>query len=216
MQKSIQREYELEEYSEFNDFLDMALQFAHLTMFSSAMPLAALCAWANNVFEQRTDMYKLCAFSQRTFPHAAVGIGSWLWTFEAISVAAVLTNVALIGWNTPWFDETMENVFGFEEPLKPHHKLTVLVVIEHALLCVKGLIAAAVPDVPERVAIELRRRQWVAEEAQRRQQAKAAAGFTRNLHLSRRRRATTSVPSVSGAAPAPAATGDTDARQLPS
>lgn len=210
MQKAIQREYELEEYSEFDDFLDMALQFAHLTMFSSAMPLAAFCAWANNVFEQRTDMYKLCAFSQRTFPHAAVGIGSWLWTFEAISVAAVLTNVALIGWTTPWFDETMESVFGYEEPLKPHHKLLVLVLIEHILLCAKGLVVAVVPDVPEKVATELRRRQWVAEEAQRRECAKAASGFTRSLQLSRRRHTT-----AAGSAPAPAAAGNRDAKELP-
>lgn len=193
IQRAIEREYELEEYSEFDDFLDMALQFAHLTMFSSAMPLAALCAWANNVFEMRADMYKLCAYSQRIFPHAAVGIGSWLWTFEAISVAAVLTNVALIGWTTPWFDETMESIFGLVEPLKPHHKLTVLVGIEHILLCLKGLIAVVVPDVPERVAIELRRQEWLAEQAHYKQQVKAAAGFTRSLQLSRRRRMATTL-----------------------
>lgn len=197
LQETIEREFSLDKYSEFDDFLDMALQFAHLTMFSSAMPLAALCAWVNNVFEMRTDMYKLSAYSQRPAPQAAVGIGSWLWTFEAISVAAVVTNVALIGWSTPWFDETMETVFGFEEPFKPHHKLTVLVVIEHILLCVKGLVAAVVPDVPERVAIELRRQQWLAEEAQRRQQAKAASGFTRSLQLSRRKRAATGLAAAS-------------------
>ena len=188
LQKTIEHEHALEEYSEFGDFLDMALQFAHLAMFSSAMPLAALYAWANNVLEMRTDFYKLSTSCQRPFPHAAVGIGSWLWTFEAISVAAVVTNVALIGWTTPWLDETMEGVFGYEEPLKPHHKLLVLVGIEHALLCVKGLVAALVPDVPERVATEMRRQQWLAEEAQRRQSVKAASGFTRSLNLSRRKR----------------------------
>ena len=170
---------------------DMALQFAHLTMFSSAMPLAALCAWANNLLEMRTDFFKLSATCQRPFPHLAVGIGSWLWTFEFLSVGAVVTNTALIGWTTPLFEETAE-YFGYANgELALHHKLLVLVGIEHLLLSVKGLVAALVPDVPERVATEIRRQQWLAEEALARVEVKAASGFTRSLSMSRRRRAAT-------------------------
>ena len=66
-------------------------------MFSSAFPFAALCAWANNILEVRTDFLKLTVASQRPFPAPAIGIGSWLLAFEFLSAAAVVTNVALIG-----------------------------------------------------------------------------------------------------------------------
>ena len=66
-------------------------------MFSSAFPFAALCAWANNILEIRTDFLKLTVASQRPFPAPAIGIGSWLLAFEFLSAAAVVTNVALIG-----------------------------------------------------------------------------------------------------------------------
>ena len=41
--------------------------------------------------------------------------------------------------------------------------------IEHVLLCCKALVAAVVPDVPERVANAQRRRQWLAAQAEKRQ-----------------------------------------------
>ena len=182
----------------------MTLQFAHLTLFSSAWPLAALCAWSNNLLEMRTDFFKLSATCQRPFPQVAVGIGSWLWTFEFLSVGAVVTNTALIGWTTPIFDETAE-YFGYANgEVSLHYKLLVLVGIEHMLLCVKGLITALVPDVPERVETEVRRRKWLAEEALARVEVKAASGFARSLSLARSRRAASEgVPHAAPKSPSP-------------
>ena len=61
----------------FEDYLEMFIQFGYVTLFSSAYPLAALCALLNNVMEVRGDAFKLCFVHQRPFVQRAAGIGTW-------------------------------------------------------------------------------------------------------------------------------------------
>ncbi len=55
----------------------MLIQFGYVTLFSSAYPLAALCALANNVYEIRGDAFKLCFVHQRPFGQRVKSIGTW-------------------------------------------------------------------------------------------------------------------------------------------
>ena len=48
--------------------LEMFIQFGYVTLFSSAYPLAGLCALLNNMIEIRSDAFKLCFIHQRPFP----------------------------------------------------------------------------------------------------------------------------------------------------
>ena len=52
----------------FDDYLEMFIQFGYVTLFSSAYPLAGLCALLNNLIEVRSDAFKLCFIHQRPFP----------------------------------------------------------------------------------------------------------------------------------------------------
>ena len=52
----------------FDDYLEMFIQFGYVTLFSSAYPLAGLCALLNNMIEVRSDAFKLCFIHQRPFP----------------------------------------------------------------------------------------------------------------------------------------------------
>lgn len=61
----------------FEDYLEMFIQFGYVVLFSSAFPLAALCAFVNNVVEIRSDAFKLCAIFQRPFGQPAENIGTW-------------------------------------------------------------------------------------------------------------------------------------------
>ena len=61
----------------FEDYLEMFIQFGYVILFSSAFPLAALCALLNNVIEIRSDAFKLCAIFQRPFGQRARNIGTW-------------------------------------------------------------------------------------------------------------------------------------------
>lgn len=53
------------------------MQFGYVVFFSSAFPLAALCALVNNLIEIRSDAFKLCTALQRPFGQRVESIGQW-------------------------------------------------------------------------------------------------------------------------------------------
>lgn len=53
------------------------MQFGYVVLFSSAFPLAALCALVNNLIEIRSDALKLCTGLQRPFGQRVESIGQW-------------------------------------------------------------------------------------------------------------------------------------------
>ena len=75
----------------FEDYLEMFIQFGYVTLFSSAYPLAALCALLNNLCEIRGDAFKLCFVHQRPFGQRVADIGTW----QACTYLCVL--------RPPWF-----------------------------------------------------------------------------------------------------------------
>lgn len=55
----------------------MFIQFGYVVLFSSAFPLAAMCALINNIIEIRSDAFKLCTGLQRPFGMRVASIGQW-------------------------------------------------------------------------------------------------------------------------------------------
>lgn len=55
----------------------MFIQFGYVVLFSSAFPLAAMCALINNIIEIRSDALKLCTSLQRPFGLRVENIGQW-------------------------------------------------------------------------------------------------------------------------------------------
>ncbi|XP_050046097.1 anoctamin-8 [Dermacentor andersoni] len=131
----------------FEDYLEMFIQFGHVTLFSSAFPWAALCALLNNLVEVRSDAFKLCFVFQRPFAQQANSIGTWQVAMEVMGMLAVVVNCALMG--------TLGQVQRLWPSLTPLEVLLGLVVLEHVVLCIKFAIAYAIPDVPEWVATEM-------------------------------------------------------------
>ncbi|KAH9494530.1 hypothetical protein Btru_042364 [Bulinus truncatus] len=80
-----------------DDYLEMCIQFGYITLFSSAFPLAALCALLNNVIEIRSDAFKLCLTFQRPFGQRVDSIGIWQDVLLVFSVIAVIVNCLLVG-----------------------------------------------------------------------------------------------------------------------
>ena len=72
----------------------MAMQFGFITLFSSAFPLAPLCAMINNLFEIRQDAQKYTKYKTRPIPTRVPDIGIWYSIFQFLSVLAVITNVS--------------------------------------------------------------------------------------------------------------------------
>lgn len=82
----------------FEDYLEMFIQFGYVTLFSSAFPLAAMCAFLNNLIEIRSDAFKLCCVFQRPFGIRAQSIGVWqvsvVLLFTSCPIHTMLTRVA--------------------------------------------------------------------------------------------------------------------------
>ncbi|NWU23727.1 ANO9 protein, partial [Dyaphorophyia castanea] len=91
--------YELNEvnmFSLFNEYLEMAIQYSFTTIFVAAFPLAPLLALFNNVIEIHMDAIKMMRLHRRMVPRKAKDIGIWLQVLEAIGILAVIGNGLVI------------------------------------------------------------------------------------------------------------------------
>ena len=131
----------------FEDYLEMFIQFGYVILFSSAYPLAGLCALLNNIFEIRGDAFKLCHVHQRPFGQRVKCIGTWQTAMEMMGIIGCVVNCALIG-----ISGQVDRMFP---GITVGQTVVLIVVLEHLMLLVKLLIALAIPDVPSWVAAEM-------------------------------------------------------------
>merc|ERR1719410_1301200 len=143
----------------FDDYLEMFIQFGYVTLFSSAYPLAGLCALLNNMIEIRSDAFKLCFIHQRPFPERVQNIGCWQTAMEIMGVIGVIVNCALIGLSGP--------VHRMFPDMTPAQTVILIIMLEHAMLVAKFLISAAIPDMPHAVETELARTEYRRREVER-------------------------------------------------
>merc|ERR1719232_1545059 len=143
----------------FDDYLEMFIQFGYVTLFSSAYPLAGLCALLNNLVEVRSDAFKLCFIHQRPFPERVQNIGCWQTAMEIMGVIGVIVNCALIGLSGP--------VHRMFPDMTPAQTVILIIVLEHVMLLLKFLISAAIPDIPHHVEMELARTEYKRREVER-------------------------------------------------
>lgn len=78
----------------------LVIQFGYVTLFAAAFPLAALFALVNNMMELRTDALKLISATRRPTYVCAADIGTWQAILDIVATAAILTNVALVGFTS--------------------------------------------------------------------------------------------------------------------
>ncbi|XP_059171527.1 anoctamin-8-like [Physella acuta] len=140
-----------------DDYLEMCIQFGYITLFSSAFPLAALCALLNNLIEIRSDAFKICLTYQRPFGQRVESIGIWQDVLLVISVLAVIVNCSLIG--TSGLLERM--VPGFSATLY----CLIIVLVEHFILTTKFALYRSVADLPPAMATEMARLEYQRTEA---------------------------------------------------
>ncbi|XP_047387078.1 anoctamin-8 isoform X3 [Sciurus carolinensis] len=149
----------------FQDYQEMFVQFGYVVLFSSAFPLAALCALVNNLIEIRSDAFKLCTGLQRPFGQRVESIGQWQKVMEAMGVLAILVNCYLIGQCGQ-----LQRLFPW---LSPEAAIVSVVVLEHFALLLKYLIHVAIPDIPGWVAEEMAKLEYQRREAFKRHERQA-------------------------------------------
>jgi anoctamin-10/anoctamin-7 len=166
--------------STFEDFDEMAIQFGYVTMFVVAFPLTPLLALLNNLLEAKVDSFKLINQKQRPHPHGFHDIGTWFDILSILSFMAVITNSALIAFNTgfvervtgavnqcfiastanPGFYELSDNTTSCFGDLSIARVWT-FVIMEHVIILFKFLLAYFVNDEPEWVTTHHMRQEYI-------------------------------------------------------
>ncbi|XP_059479643.1 anoctamin-8 isoform X1 [Neocloeon triangulifer] len=155
----------------FEDHLEMFIQFGYVVLFSSAFPMAGLCAMLNNLIEIRTDAFKLCFIFQRPFGQRVSNIGTWQDAMEVMGIIAVLVNCALIGLSG--------QVHRMFPEMSTTQTILLIVILEHIMLSLRFIISYAIPDLPSWVATEMAKAEFARREACRR--ASSTASPTHDL-----------------------------------
>ncbi|XP_036940351.1 anoctamin-8-like isoform X3 [Acanthopagrus latus] len=158
------------------DYQEMFIQFGYVVLFSSAFPLAAMCALINNIIEIRSDALKLCTGLQRPFGQRVENIGQWQTAMEAMGLIAIIVNCYLIGQCGQ-----LQRLFPW---LSPEMTIISIVLLEHFAILLKYIIHVAIPDIPGWVAEEMAKLEYRRREAFKHEQ-QAQQHFQQQL---RRRR----------------------------
>ncbi|KAG7266814.1 hypothetical protein CRUP_008647 [Coryphaenoides rupestris] len=139
------------------DYQEMFIQFGYVVLFSSAFPLAAMCALINNIIEIRSDALKLCTGLQRPFGQRVESIGQWQTAMEAMGLIAIIVNCYLIGQCGQ-----LQRLFPW---LSPEMTIIFIVLLEHFAILLKYVIHVSVPDIPGWVADEMAKLEYRRREA---------------------------------------------------
>uniref|UniRef100_A0A674PRQ2 Anoctamin n=1 Tax=Takifugu rubripes TaxID=31033 RepID=A0A674PRQ2_TAKRU len=159
------------------DYQEMFIQFGYVVLFSSAFPLAAMCALINNIIEIRSDALKLCTSLQRPFGLRVGNIGQWQTVMEAMGLIAIIVNCYLIGQCGQ-----LQRLFPW---LSPEMTIVSIVLLEHFAILLKYIIHVAIPDIPGWVAEEMAKLEYRRREAFKKHEQQAQQHFQQQL---RRRR----------------------------
>ncbi|XP_034558117.1 anoctamin-8 isoform X2 [Notolabrus celidotus] len=161
----------------YEDYQEMFIQFGYVVLFSSAFPLAAMCALINNIIEIRSDALKLCTGLQRPFGQRVENIGQWQTAMEAMGLIAIIVNCYLIGQCGQ-----LQRLFPW---LSPEMTIISIVLLEHFAILLKYIIHVAIPDIPGWVAEEMAKLEYRRREAFKKHEQQAQQHFQQQL---RRRR----------------------------
>lgn len=161
------------------------MQFGHITLFATAFPAGAFFSLVMNCIESRTDLYKILFLCRRPIPRAARSIGSWNHIMMGIAICAVLSNTFLlvfVSGHGPVFAPSWFDAEGHMESEDDRMVVTVMFLIEHALLFITGIVWWNIPNVPTEVMELVRKKKYVIsqgaqEMAARRYRSREASGL---------------------------------------
>ena len=102
-------------YEGFDDYLEIVINFAYITLFASAFPLAPALILMFHYLESLSDRYKVLNVYQRPMAERGEGIGSWLGVLRIISILSVLSNIVRV------FERKNERIFPFLFKIYHHH-----------------------------------------------------------------------------------------------
>jgi hypothetical protein len=167
-EKAILEDLEKDLYDEFDDFMEILIQFGYTTLFASAYPLASLVSFAANWVEIRSDLFKLSFLDRRPFPGRSPDLGIWRSLLSCLVWMSALTNCLLAGFTSDQLMHYLPSFYlhdrsGYTTLEHDRGWLLIFVIfgLERLLLVIGMLVYVIVPGVPQDVNDELERRHFV-------------------------------------------------------
>lgn len=161
----------LEEYEQFDDYIEMVIQFGYVTLFASAFPLCSIITILFLFLEARSDMFKLLFLTRRPIVKRAKSIGVWSKVLTAMTILSMVTNCFLFGFASEqlasWAPEMYETHSDGDQWIKPgfgRYVVGVVFATEHILIIIVMLSHFFISDTPNNVKIELARRDYIRKE----------------------------------------------------
>jgi len=160
----------LDEYDQFDDYIEMLIQFGYVTLFASAYPLASFIAIFGNICESRSDAWKLGHLYRMPNPVRRSDIGTWKLALRVMVWTSALTNCFLFAFTSnqmrQWFPSNF-TTDNFGRPMlvseNAHETVLIMFAIEHALFLIGLFVRSLVDKTPQDVVIEIEKRQWLHE-----------------------------------------------------
>ena len=144
----------LENDGTIDDYLELAIQFGYITLFSIAFPLSTTMLFVGLWFEMLVDKLKLLKLVRRPIPLATRDIGVWYEIFSNISGLAIISNTALFCFTLP----TFQNWESAED-----NRTLIFVIVVAFLYVVRGEIMSWIPDVQYKYEVIQRRHEFIVE-----------------------------------------------------
>lgn len=172
-----QQDIVLEEYEQFDDYLEMVVQFGYVTLFASAFPLAGAVSILFLFIEGRADLFKLLYMYQRPKVRRVANIGVWFNVLYCMMVLSMLTNSLIVGFSSeqlavwcPWMYETIDNdqfiINGYGR-----YVVAIVFCIEHFLILCAVISRCLVSEKPKWVRIAIAKEEYEkAQEAKERKE----------------------------------------------
>jgi hypothetical protein len=170
---------ELDVYDQYDDYMEIVIQFGYVILFASAYPLASWIAMLANWVQVRVDIWKLTWVCQRPRSNRKDGLGMWKSLVNGLILISGLTNCLLFGFSSNQLRVLVPQLYrkspritaSVDEVLVEGERGWIIVFIifglERMLIMVGRLVRAMFAEIPEDVWKELERRQRLHEEERR-------------------------------------------------
>ena len=160
-------ELNLPDYDNFDDYLEIIIQFCYLILFAGVFPQASYLSLFFNLIEVYSDSFKLThKLYKRPIPMKSNGIGCWMWLLNILSFICVFSNTFLFAFSyyNYYYALQVEKTKDSEDELEStkciwENILFDILITEHLILSIILLIRYLIKSQPKWVRIFLKRQE---------------------------------------------------------
>lgn len=151
-------------YDDFDDWLEMVIEFGYITLFAGAFPLASCVSFFCNVVEIFSDALKLTRVYRRPMAERAATMpDTWMSILKGMVALSVITNCLIFGVCSDqmkfWLPYMYKDNTVMQDETPRSEAVWVIVLVEHMLVIASLLLYALIPSMPKWVSIALERKE---------------------------------------------------------